>query len=127
MEELTANINWAAVIVGTIASFALGGLWYSPKMFGKIWMKGVGVSEDDKSGMIPAMIAQLVGTFFMAWVIGITVTTESLLTAILITLTIAMIVKSNGLYAKKSHGAITVECGFIIAMAVVMIAAQGIF
>lgn len=126
-EELIVNVNWLAVITGAVAAYALGALWYSPKMFGTKWMQGVGLSESDKGPMMPAMIAQGVGTFLLAWVIGITETTNSIFTAILIALTIAVLIKSNGLWAKKSMYAIKVESGFILAMVAVMIAAQAIF
>ncbi len=43
MTELTANVNWLAVIIGFVLSFALGWLWYSPKLFGVKWAEGVGV------------------------------------------------------------------------------------
>lgn len=32
-------INWLAVLVAGISAFVLGGVWYSPALFGKAWMK----------------------------------------------------------------------------------------
>lgn len=32
-------INWIAVLVAGLSAFALGALWYSPAIFGKLWMK----------------------------------------------------------------------------------------
>ena len=32
-------INWLAVLVAGISAFVLGGVWYSPSLFGKAWMK----------------------------------------------------------------------------------------
>ena len=43
MGELTTNVSWMAVIVGAIASFLLGWLWYSERLFGEKWAVGVGV------------------------------------------------------------------------------------
>ena len=43
MGEITANVNWLAVIVGAVVAFLLGWLWYSPKLFGTQWAKDVGV------------------------------------------------------------------------------------
>ncbi|HEY7807928.1 MAG TPA: DUF1761 domain-containing protein [Croceibacterium sp.] len=44
------NINWLAVIVGTLAFFAVGAIWYSA-LFGKIWQREVGLSAEQlKSG-----------------------------------------------------------------------------
>ena len=31
-------INWLAVLVAGISAFVLGGIWYSPKLFGTAWM-----------------------------------------------------------------------------------------
>ena len=33
------TINWLAVLVAGISSFVVGGIWYSPGLFGKAWMK----------------------------------------------------------------------------------------
>ena len=33
-----ASINWFAVLVAGISAFVLGGVWYSPALFGKAWM-----------------------------------------------------------------------------------------
>lgn len=33
------SINWLAVIVAGISAFVLGGIWYSPALFGNAWMK----------------------------------------------------------------------------------------
>ena len=127
MELIIENVNWLAVIVGAVASFALGALWYSPKIFGKKWMEGVGLTpEDTKMGASP-MIAQGAGTFLLAWVIGVTEITQNIMLAILIALTIAVIIKANGLWVNKSGYAIKVEAGFIIVMVIVMIAGQAIF
>ena len=34
MTELTANVNWLAVIIGAVIAFVLGMAWFSPRMFG---------------------------------------------------------------------------------------------
>lgn len=116
------NVNWTAVIVGAVVSFILGWLWYSPKLFGTKWAAGVGIDINHSSSpMMMPMIAQAVGTFLLAWVIGITETTNSLATAVLIAVTIAVLIKANGLWSQKSRYAIMVESGYILAMVVVMI------
>jgi len=33
------HINWLAVLAAAISTFVLGGLWYSPLLFGRSWMK----------------------------------------------------------------------------------------
>ena len=40
------EINWIAVVVATLSSFALGALWYSPALFGKAWQREVGLTDE---------------------------------------------------------------------------------
>jgi hypothetical protein len=128
MSELTTNVNWIAVIVGTILSFLLGWLWYSPKLFGTKWAEGSGVELGAATGMpVAAMVTQLVATFLLAWVVGITAARNALATIVLIVIMLALFIAGNGLFGKKSHYAIGVEAGFIVVMAIVMIVVQGIF
>jgi hypothetical protein len=39
-------IPWLAILVATVVSFFLGGFWYAPFVFGRIWAREVGMSED---------------------------------------------------------------------------------
>ena len=39
-------INFPAVFVAAISCFILGGLWYSPLLFGKAWMEENGFTTD---------------------------------------------------------------------------------
>lgn len=32
------NINWLAVLVAGLSAFVVGGIWYSPSLFGNAWM-----------------------------------------------------------------------------------------
>lgn len=41
------NINWLAVLVAGISAFVIGGVWYSPALFGKAWMKDSNLSETE--------------------------------------------------------------------------------
>jgi hypothetical protein len=40
-------INWWAVLVAGISSFVVGGIWYSPGLFGKAWMKDNNFTEEE--------------------------------------------------------------------------------
>ncbi len=40
------EINYLAVVAATAVSFGLGGLWYSPALFGKAWMAETGITEE---------------------------------------------------------------------------------
>jgi hypothetical protein len=70
------NLNWLAIIVAAISAFALGGLWYSPLMFVKRWMKEARLTEDEtkKANMLKvfglAFLLSLIAAFFLAMFIG---------------------------------------------------------
>jgi len=41
------TVNWLAVLVAGISAFVLGGVWYSPALFGKAWMTENNMTVDD--------------------------------------------------------------------------------
>ena len=43
---MEASINHLAAIVAAISTFMLGGLWYSPMVFGKAWQKASNLSDE---------------------------------------------------------------------------------
>jgi len=64
-----------AVIVATIVSFVIGGIWYARPVFGNRWMKGLGKTDADMEAMRKrapmGFIAGLVGNFVAATVLAI--------------------------------------------------------
>lgn len=44
--DMTA-LNWLAILVAGISAFVLGGVWYSPALFGKAWMTENKMTIDD--------------------------------------------------------------------------------
>ena len=127
MQEITANVNWLAVIVGAVVAFLLGWLWYSPVLFGRKWAAGVGVELGSASAMpVGAMVAQVVALLLLAWLFGITASNNALLTIILVVLTIAAFLISSGLFVKKSTEAVMIEAGYVVVAGVIMFLAQGI-
>ena len=125
MSEITADVNWLAMIVGAVVAFLMGWAWYSPKLFGKKWAEGVGLSLDDPvKPPAMAMIFQALGTLGLAWVVAVTAKTDALMTIILIVITFVLIQISGGFFIKKSGYAIATDAGYIVAMAVIMFAAH---
>jgi hypothetical protein len=41
------SLNYFAVLVAAISTFVLGGLWYSPLLFGKSWMRANNFTDAD--------------------------------------------------------------------------------
>lgn len=69
------SINFWAVLVASVVTFALGALWYSPVFFGKEWMRLKNISEDDitdesKRGMWKRYVAQFISTIIFFTVLG---------------------------------------------------------
>jgi hypothetical protein len=42
----TQSVNYLAVLVAGVAYMMLGSVWYSPILFGKAWMRGVGKTQE---------------------------------------------------------------------------------
>ena len=45
------EINYMLIVVATLVQFVLGALWYSPLLFGKIWMQIMEVTQMSKEQM----------------------------------------------------------------------------
>lgn len=128
MAELTTGVSWLAVIVGTIVSFLIGWLWYSPKLFGPKWAEGVGVKMGSANEMpVGAMVSQIVGLFLMSWFVGVAAVSNALSTVILATLAFVVLAYSGGMFSKKSTFARNVDAGYWVVSLVIMIICQGLF
>jgi Protein of unknown function (DUF1761) len=44
------GINYLAVLVAAVVAFVMGGLWYSPLLFGKAWAKLRGIDSPGAAG-----------------------------------------------------------------------------
>ena len=50
------EINWFATVAAALSAFVLGGLWYSPVLFGKAWQREAGVTDEMMKNGNPAII-----------------------------------------------------------------------
>lgn len=48
------KLNFAAIAVAALAVFVLGGLWYSPLLFGRAWMRANGFTAEQAAGFSKA-------------------------------------------------------------------------
>jgi len=125
MTELYINVNWLAVITGAVGAFALGGLWYSNKLFGEKWAQGSHIKPVDGHPVF-ALIVQGIGTFLMAWVIGIAIGAGAWLVSVLVVLTIATVMAGGCLFSQKSNYAVLTESGFVVANGIIMLVCQAV-
>jgi hypothetical protein len=63
------QLNIWAVLVSALSTFLIGGLWYSPAVFGKAWMKENGFTEDSMKNSNMVKIFGL--TFFLALIAAV--------------------------------------------------------
>ncbi len=49
-----SKINYLAVLVAALSTFILGGLWYSPMLFGKAWMRANNFTDEELQGFSKA-------------------------------------------------------------------------
>ncbi len=68
------DVNYLAVLVAAVSSFILGGLWYSPALFGKAWMRETEFDEA-KAGHPAkvfgfAFIFSFIAAFCFATIVG---------------------------------------------------------
>jgi hypothetical protein len=47
----SVDINWLAVAVAAVVTFLIGGLWYSPILFGKLWTRLHGYTDQQLEAM----------------------------------------------------------------------------
>jgi len=59
------QVNYLAVLVAALSTFALGGLWYSPLMFGTAWQRAAGGPDKQAAGH-PAKVFGLSFLFALA-------------------------------------------------------------
>ena len=71
------DINYLAVVLAALSAFVLGGLWYSPLLFARPWVRLNGFNEEEmKKNANMAMIfgiaflCNLVCAFVFAWFIA---------------------------------------------------------
>lgn len=62
------EINFLAVLVSAIATFALGAAWYAPALFGKQWVAAHGFTPERVEAMRKGA-AKAYGTTFVCWVV----------------------------------------------------------
>jgi hypothetical protein len=66
-------MNYLAVLIAAVSSFMLGGLWYSPKLFGGIWnAENGGVKHAGHPGKVfgTAFVFSLIAAFCFAYWLG---------------------------------------------------------
>jgi Protein of unknown function (DUF1761) len=62
------HVNWLAVLAAGASTFVIGGLWYSPFLFGRAWMR---VNNLDEAQLAKSNMAKIFGlSFFFALIMA---------------------------------------------------------
>ncbi|KRT76156.1 MAG: hypothetical protein XU14_C0062G0007 [Armatimonadetes bacterium CSP1-3] len=66
------SINYLAVVVAAVASMIIGAIWYSPRVFGRMWMRLTGKTMDQMAGQSAGRgyLVTFIGSLVMAWVLA---------------------------------------------------------
>lgn len=65
---LAVHFNWLTIVVAAIVSFVVGGVWYSPPLFGKRWSELVGGMSAMK--LVESFVVSLIAAFLLSIVIS---------------------------------------------------------
>jgi hypothetical protein len=128
LQTALSNINWLSVIVATIAAFILGSLWYSPVLFGKVWQKELGLSDEKIKNANMAVIfgTSFVLEFIAALVLEMflgpdaNVVTGIIAGALVGIAWIATAIGTNYLFARKSFRLFLIDSGYFVVFFIVM-------
>lgn len=126
---MDANLNHLAIIVAALSTFLLGGLWYSPILFGKAWQRENRLSDED---LQRGNIAKIFGLTFifaliMAYNLGFFLNDGSMdatMGALYGFLTgfgwIAMAIFINGQFERKSTRYMLINGGYMVVALTIM-------
>ncbi len=83
----SVDVNYWVILVSSIASMLIGMLWYSPLLFGNVWMKLMKINpkEIEKSktkGMGYIYLAAFISAFLMNYVLSLTIKYVGAVTAL---------------------------------------------
>jgi len=68
---MSVEINWLAVVLATVSTMVVGSIWYTPSVFGTMWMKLAKVKPTGKaSDATSAILVTLVVSFISAYVLA---------------------------------------------------------
>ena len=128
--DVISEISYWPVVLAVLANFILGFVWYAPSVFGKQWMKAVGLKAKDmkdNKDMGTTYMAMLVFSFLsnstlaiMMMLMGVTAAFYCLLTGLIIGFffTFAYMLNTNA-FEKRSFEVTMINGGYVmVALAI---------
>lgn len=109
-----------AIAIATISSFVLGALWYCP-LFGKIWQKAVGISDEQIKalGNVPYAIAlacSFLGAMGFNYLVMNSVSLENnIFVGLMVGILVATSMCINYQFSGRDNKGFLIDAGFHIA------------
>jgi Protein of unknown function (DUF1761) len=116
-------LNIWAILVGMVVGMIVGSLWYSPVLFGNVWMKLISKKKEDMVSptgpMIGAVIVSLVNSFVLAvllqWTHAQSVA-EGLSVGLLLALIVITATTINYLFEGRAMKLMAIQTGFHVVV-----------
>jgi hypothetical protein len=121
----TADINYLAVVAAAVVNMAVGFVWYSLSVFGKTWMKEVGLSmkqigNGPGMGYAITMLGALIQAYILAHAVdfaGAETAVEGLITGLWIGVgLVANAIAVNYIFAQRSRTLWFIDAGYFVAV-----------
>lgn len=132
------SINWLAILLAGISAFALGGVWYSPALFGNLWMAENNLSMETikKGNMVKIYGIAFILSLIMAANLGMfladspgqkTDTTWGTIAGLLAGIWVFCAVAMHGLFEHRSWKLICINGGYSLVGLALMGAIIGLW
>lgn len=116
------QVNWISVFVASLSAFALGGLWYSPVLFSKRWVKELNITDTDtrNSNMMlifgTTFILEFIAALVLEIILGPEATTsQGIITGAIIGLVwVATSIGVNYLFSQRSLALYLIDAGYFV-------------
>lgn len=124
-----STLNWFAVFTAAFSNYLIGGLWYSPFLFGKQWKKENKFLDEDlkKGGLAKIFILTFLFSFIVAFNLAMflndnkTTTTWGAIAGFLAGFGwVAMTLFIIALFERKSARYMLIHCGYVTISYIVM-------
>lgn len=124
----TFQPHYGAILVSALSTFLIGGIWYSPAVFGKIWMRENGFTEEKmkQANMVKifglTFLLTLVAAVNLAMFLGadITMGTGALYGFLAGFGWVAMFIGTHYLFERRSFRLFLINAGYSIVALTVM-------
>lgn len=124
--SLAINISWLGVLVGAVALFVLGGIWFT-LLFGRAYRRELGMPEPEEGesplppgpalgkALVGQFVAGLVIAFALAWLIGNTSAAHGALVGLLVGVLVAAALLQLYQFEGRSVRHLLINAAYMIA------------